>query len=324
MLAQMEVLVRHRLEYGALVATAWLCRRLPHEAAIVLGWCNARIAFHIFRSRRRETLRRIESVFGSDCAPRCRRRIAWLSLRNIFFNAVEMMRADAYTERWMRRHVESYGEVMGRVRDLAAQHGGLVLALPHFGNWDLAGIAARMAGIPIFSVAGVQKNPLTNDWMNRQRGVGIDIIPRGSSALRQVVRRLRRGEVLAILPDVRTRKPDLSIPFLGGSANLGRGMAQFARVAGVPVLPVIARRVGWFRHRFDLLEPVFHDRDAAADDDLRRVTAVVMGQIEAIIRADPGQWFWYNKRWVLDPLEQTVPEEGATSPIDTQPIMEQA
>lgn len=303
----MSVSLKHRLEYAALLAIAWLFRVLPHKAAFAVAWAGARVAFHIFRFRRRETLRRIGFVFGDTLTPRQRRRVAWLSLRNLAFNMVELMRAGRYTYAWLERHIDNYAPIMARLRELVAEHGGLVIGLPHLGNWDLAGIAVHHAGIKIFSVAGVQRNQLTNDWLNRQRGFGLDIIPRGSSALRQVVRRLRNGEIFAILPDVRTRRPDLSIPFLGGTANLGRGMAQFARVARVPVLPVIVRRVGWFRHRFDALDPLFPDPDAEADQDLLRITTCIMRQIEAMIRAEPGQWFWYNRRWVLDPLDAEEP-----------------
>ncbi len=309
----MAVPLRHRIEYAALKLVAGVLRLLPHPVAIFTAWIAARLAFHVVRFRRRETLRRIASVLGTVCTPREQRRIAWLSLRNIFFNATELIRAEAYTAAWMQRHVDNYAPCMARLRLLVAEHGGVVIALPHIGNWDLAGVAVHRAGIKIFSVAGVQHNTLVNDWLNRQRGVGLDILPRGSSALRQVVKRLRAGQVFAILPDVRTRRPDLAIPFLGATANLGRGMAQFARVAGVPVLPVIVRRAGWFRHRFDLLEPLFPDKAIAAESDMRRITTCVMTQIEAMIRSAPGQWFWYNKRWVLEPLPDEASENEPES-----------
>ncbi|NLF23623.1 MAG: lysophospholipid acyltransferase family protein [Lentisphaerae bacterium] len=297
---------RHRVEYTALRLAAGGIRLLPHRAALALAGLLAGVLFHVFRFRRRETLRRIEAVFGDAFAPCERRRIAWMSLRNLSFNIAELMRAAAYTPAWLGRHIENYASCMERLRQLLAQHGGLVIALPHIGNWDLAGIAVHQAGIRIFSVAGVQHNRYVNDWLNRQRGYGLDIIPRGSSALRQVIRRLRAGEVFAILPDVRTKRPDLSIPFLGGQANLGRGMAQFARVANVPILPVTVRRVGWCRHRVDLSDPLLPDRSRDAQEDLARLTTEVMSRIDAMIRADPGQWFWYNKRWVLEPLEETT------------------
>jgi len=38
------------------------------------------------------------------------------------------------------------------------------------------------------------------------------------------------------------------------------------------------------------------------------MTAAVLSEIERAIRQDPGQWFWYNRRWVLDPVD--TPQEG--------------
>jgi lauroyl/myristoyl acyltransferase len=32
------------------------------------------------------------------------------------------------------------------------------------------------------------------------------------------------------------------------------------------------------------------------------MTQQVLTIVEEAIRADPGQWFWYNKRWILDPV----------------------
>ncbi len=308
--------VRHRpkhwLEYLALRLVAVLLRFAPRWLGQSLLWLLARLAFSLLRFRRRETLRRIRQVLGPGLPPAAQRRIAWLSLRNIFFNAFELMRAGGYTAAWMRAHVENHDPSMETLRRLAAQYGGVVIALPHCGNWDLAGIAAHLAGIRIFSVAGMQRNRLVNDWINHQRRQGIHIVERGSAALRQIVRRLRQGEVFAILPDVRTRRPDLTIPFLGGKANLGRGMAQFARAAGVPILPVVARRIGWGRHRFEVLPPVHSDNALDKESDIRTMTMRVMSGLESAIRSSPEQWFWYNKRWVLEPLsdvETPAPED---------------
>jgi KDO2-lipid IV(A) lauroyltransferase len=113
---------------------------------------------------------------------------------------------------------------------------------------------------------------------------------------------LRAGGAFAILPDVRMRQPDLTVPFLGAEANLGRGMALFARTAGVPILPVLVTRVGWGRQRFEPRPPVHPDPSADKESDALRMTRTVMAHIDKAIRNDPGQWFWYNKRWVLEPV----------------------
>jgi len=34
------------------------------------------------------------------------------------------------------------------------------------------------------------------------------------------------------------------------------------------------------------------------------MTLAVMKIIDDAIRSNPGQWFWFNKRWILDPLPE--------------------
>ncbi len=277
-----------------------LFRILPYCACVGLAWLIARFAFHVLRWRRREAERRIRSVLGVGAAEA--RKIAWLSLRNSMLTAGEILYGRAVRDSWIRRHVDGCPESLEKFKAASAPGRGIVLALPHFGNWYLAGSVMAHYGVPLFAVAGVQKNPLTNDWMNRRLYGKMQIFERGSSALRQCVKSLRSGGVLAILPDVRMKTPDLTVRFLGGDANLGRGMAAFARRTDSPIVLAKIRRVGLSHHVFDLAEPIFPDKSLDEETDVRRLTETVMSSIEAQIRANPGQWFWYNKRWVLDPL----------------------
>lgn len=233
-------------------------------------------------------------------------RVAWLSLRNIVLNAAELMGTGSISGKWIhRRYISGYDEVMDVFRKIIADGHGVILALPHFGNWDLAGITVAHAGIPIFAIAGSQKNPLTNDWINRKRAKGITVLERGSSAIRQCVKRLREKEVMAVLPDVRMKQPDLTVPFLGSEANLGRGMAAFAIQTSSPVLLIRLRRVGLFHHTMAVADTVWPESDSTKDmAEITRITERIMSQIDAQIREEPGQWFWYNKRWILDKLTQ--------------------
>jgi lauroyl/myristoyl acyltransferase len=113
---------------------------------------------------------------------------------------------------------------------------------------------------------------------------------------------LKEGKVMAILPDVRARTEALPIEFLGREANIGAGMALFARQAGVPIFPIILKRVGWTRHVWTPLEPVFPAGESDKQQDWQRMTQAVMTRFDQAICESPEQYFWYNKRWVLDPL----------------------
>jgi KDO2-lipid IV(A) lauroyltransferase len=138
--------------------------------------------------------------------------------------------------------------------------------------------------------------------MNRRLYGGMTIFERGSSAIRDCIKALRSGGVMAILPDVRMKTQDLSVPFLGGMANVGRGMAAFARKTNSPIVVAKLRRDGLTRHEFALSDPIVPDPSLPAEEDILRMTTIVLAGIDKRIREEPEQWFWYNKRWVLDPV----------------------
>jgi lauroyl/myristoyl acyltransferase len=293
---------KHVVEYVCLRALSGLLNALPYRAALAFAWLLAALAFCTARSRMRETRRRIRLVFGESLPARAVRHIAWISCRNLFFNGVEMLRAHRLDSKWLARSCDCAAAVQA-VRSALAGGRGAVAAVPHMGNWEVMAIVCRLHNLPIFGIAGRQNNPLTNNYLNRLRaGVAAPAVERGSDAMRAVLQRLMAGQFMAILPDVRMRGPGVLVPFLGGKANLGPGMALFARRAGVPILTGYSRRVGWTRHVFQMFPPVHPDNSLDKGEDVVRMTALVMKHIEDAIRLEPEQWFWFNSRWVLDPL----------------------
>ena len=299
--------VGHVLEYVLLRSLTALVGLLPHRAALALAWALAAVARGPARRRLRTAAARVAEVFGGQFDPRARRAVVRRAWRNLFFNAVEVMRIPRLTPARLLRLTR--WDDPGGLREYLRAGRGAILAVPHMGNWDLAGVAAPSHGIPVFFMARRQKNPLTDAYLNRLRSqTGVEVVLTDSRSLREVVRRLARGQVLAILPDVRAKRAALDIAFLGGRANLGRGLALFARAAGVPVFPTYCRRTDWTQHVFTSLEPIWPDPAADPDADERRITQLVMERVEPAIRAQPEQYFWFNKRWVLEPLGKSPPD----------------
>jgi len=299
----MKYRVKHVVEYVGLRLVAGLVTILPYRAALALGWGIAWLAFNVGRFRQKETRRRIREVFGDRYDARGVRRIAWLSLRNLMFTAVDIMRTPATTLDSLGR-ITDYSRIQQALDAHKATGRGAIFAIPHMGAWELPGRAMILRGIPFFSVAGKQRNPLFDEYLNstRERS-GMPILMRGASTLKQIIHRLKQGEMLALLPDVRMRTEAVKVRFLGKEANIGGGMAMFARHAGVPVFPVIVTRVGWTRHTGRIYPPVEPDPAADKHADAQRISQAVMDVISAAILAEPEQWFWYNKRWVLEPVE---------------------
>jgi len=293
---------KHRFEYALLRLLSVPAERLPYPAALAFGQAMASVFFHAAHERRNAAETRIRSVFGQAMTEQEVRTTAWISCRNVVFNAVELMRLATAPRDWPLSLFKC-ADVLDSIKRHTDSGRGAIIAVPHMGNWDMAGAACRLHGIPIFNIAATQKNPLVNAYLNRLRGVqGAETLERGSGAMRAVLRKLREGGALAILPDVRVRNAGIEVPFLGGRANVGRGMALFAQHAGVPILPCFVSREGRRSLNITMAEPVTPDNAADTEEDVRRMTETVMGLIDGAVRRRPEQWFWFNKRWVLDPL----------------------
>jgi len=292
---------KHIIEYAFLRAVTGLVSVLPLRGALGLGWVLARLSYPFVTRRSTEARRRMRSVLGPNVAESDLRRWAWISWRNIFFNTIEIARAPSWDLRRVNRYVD-HTEVQ-KLLDLHRTRGGFTLAVCHMGNWELAGFTVRLLGLPIFVMMRGQSNPLVTDYLNRIREAsGVGAIERHSKALNQIVKRIRAGEMFTILPDIRAKSPDgaVKVPFLGGEAYLNAGVCMFACLTKTPVITAFVRRVGWTRHRILVQDPIEPDPTSDKHDDIARMTAEIMARFDAEIRRDPGQYFWYNKRWVLD------------------------
>lgn len=315
--------LKHRAEYWLLRAFCAMVSRLPYRLALLLAAGLARLGFALGRSRRREAIRRIRSVLGDSCTPCRAHAIAWQSLRNMAFNLAEILYMGGGRPRQLPVSIDMQ-DALNRVRAYADAHPGrgAIFACPHMGNWELAGIVVPSLGIRMFTLTGVQKNPLVQDFLQRLRHApGVELIERGSgTTLRKIFSNLRQGKFLAIMPDLRSRQPGVRVRFFGGEANLYPGMGHFARQVNVPVFLAVMKRHGWTRHTLDLYGPFEPDPALSKEEDAIRLSQMVMDIVDSEIRKDPGQWFWFNKRWILDPLEpESAPQIPTDSPQPSPP-----
>ena len=290
------------LEYGTLRFFCGIVNLIPYRMAMGLAAAFAWCAFHVLRLKRARTLQRLRDVFPEKPAGELRR-IAWRSFANILQTGVEMIRAPRLTQRWMDRHVLDGRLYKDRLQALVDEGKGVVIMVPHSGNWYMAAWAMAKYGLPLFAIAARQRNPKLNAWMNRQYG-DIEVLDRDNrSTLIQIHQRLRDGRAFAILPDLRVRTPDVEVDFLGGRANVSHAGAAFAVNSGCPiVLAVMTRENG--RHVFHYLKALRPDLAADKKEETRRLTREALKLLSDEIVKHPGDWYWYNKRWILEPVKK--------------------
>ena len=282
-------------EYAALRFFCGIVNLVPYGCACLLARLLARGAFAAGFKRRR-TLDRIRSVFPAISA-REAKRIAVSSLENVLQTAVEMIRAPKLTREWMDRHVTEGPRYKAMLQEIVDRGHGAVIMVPHSGNWYMAAWAMAKYGLPLFAIAARQRNPKIDAWMNRQYG-DIEVLDRDCrDTLGKIKTYLGAGRAFAILPDLRVRKRDVDAEFLGGRANVSHAGAMFAVHAHAPIVVAAMTRENG-RHVINYLATLDTDGRTAAD-----LTREAMKLLSDFVTAHPGDWYWYNKRWILEPVD---------------------
>lgn len=288
-------------EYAALRGACAVVNAVPYPVACAAAKALAWTLVNVFRFKRRRTMERIRGCFPEK-TEREAGRIAVKSLANVLMSAVEMIRAPRLDLAWIERHVKDVHVYAERLKAIAAEGRGVVIMVPHSGNWYMAAWAMARCGVPLFAIAARQRNPYIDAWMNRQYGEGLEVVERGSvRVMAEIKARLKKGRCFAILPDLRVPAPDVQVPFLNGTANVSHGGAAFATAVGAPVVVAIMRRERGM-HVFDHLATLRPDPKKGRKEEAVRLTREAMALIDAAVHKTPEHWFWYNKRWLLQPV----------------------
>ena len=140
-----------------------------------------------------------------------------------------------------------------------------------------------------------------NDYINKMRRTfSMEVLHREANMWKGVADRIKKGKVLAILPDIGVRAKGVKVDFLNGTATIAIGAARFAQLSNCPIYPIVVRRIGWTQHEATLLDPIIFNPSANKDEEEHRIMQSIMTELSDEILKTPEQYFWYNKRWVLN------------------------
>jgi KDO2-lipid IV(A) lauroyltransferase len=281
-----------------LALLAWLSRRslgFLHALGGVMGW-----AAYLFSRRYRRRFLHNAQLAGLDAAVR-RAAIA------------EAGRMVAETPRiWMRPSDAPLSPpvqwVDAELVDAAlAQGRGLLVLTPHLGGFEvLVQAYAERFGkhAPVTALYRPAKKPWLRELEERSRTrPGMLSAPASLAGVRQMIRALRAGQCVGLLPDqVPPRGMGVWAPFFGVNAYTMTLAARLALTTGAPMLLMLGQRLprgaGWRVQVFEMPEPL-PARAAFADDEAHQVAcaAAVNGAMEFLIRRCPAQYLWGYHRY---------------------------
>jgi phosphatidylinositol dimannoside acyltransferase len=129
----------------------------------------------------------------------------------------------------------------GPVRQALAEGRGVVMALPHSGNWDHAGAWSTLALAPVTTVMErLRPEEVFERFLHFRQRLGMEILPLtgGGDLFGVLVRRLRRGGFVPLLADRDLTATGVPVTLFGETARMAAGPASLALVSGAALYPV--------------------------------------------------------------------------------------
>jgi KDO2-lipid IV(A) lauroyltransferase len=288
----------------------WLSRRpLRHLHAwgAALGW----LAYGLSPSYRRR-LRANAALAGISVAER-RASVAEagrlvLELPRLWLRPADQSIADPV--RW-----EGADALEAQLGDPSAKGRGLVLLTPHLGSFEVAAQAyAERFG---------QRQPLTvmyrparKAWLRQLEETArarpaLATAPASLAGVRMMIRALRRGETVGLLPDqVPPEGQGVWSQFFGQRAYTmtlaARLVQQTGAGLGVAWCERLPRGEGYVVHVTPLSEPLPLASVAAGEGGDAAAALAINRSMEAIIRLKPSQYLWGYNRY-KNPRQQVAP-----------------
>jgi KDO2-lipid IV(A) lauroyltransferase len=177
-----------------------------------------------------------------------------------------------------------------------------VLALTaHFGNWELLTVSAALLDIPLgILYRPLDFKPIDRFFVNLRTRFGAKVIPQ-KRALREILRSLGGGEIIALLMDQNVDWYEgVFVDFMGRRACTNKGLALIALKSEAPVVPVfMVRRRNGFTTIFLPEIPLIKNGDKTRD--IEENTAQYNKVIASFLHQYPEQWFWLHQRWKTRP-----------------------
>lgn len=189
---------------------------------------------------------------------------------------------------------------------------GVVLALPHLGNWDLAGAwVTTDLKVPFTTVAErLKPESLYDRFVAYREGLGMEVLPHtGGAAFGTLARRLRSGGLVCLVADRDLSSSGIEVSFFGDTARMPAGPALLAQQTGALLLPVTLSYDDTPVMKARIHPPV---EVPESGDRAAKTSAMTQALADAFavgIAEHPEDWHMLQRLWLAD-LEPRADRSG--------------
>lgn len=175
---------------------------------------------------------------------------------------------------------------------------GAVLALPHSGNWDMAGVWLVQAHGTFTTVAErLKPESLYRRFIDYRESLGFEVLPLSGgerSPFELLSERLRDNGIVCLMAERDLTRTGVQVEFFGEPTKMPAGSAKLAIETGAALMPVHC----WYDG--DLSRAYIYPALDCASRDVGVITQALADQFAKNIAAHPADWHMLQPQWLAD------------------------
>nr|WP_308198731.1 phosphatidylinositol mannoside acyltransferase [Actinomadura litoris] len=287
----------------AAYALGWtVVRKMPERAARLAFAALADRTWHGHGSGVRQLERNLCRVLGKDAVDDEVRVLSKKVLRSYFRYWLEVFRLPEYDRERILGGMRVTGEK--KIFSNLDAGRGVVLALPHMGNYEHAGAWLVHCGYPFTTVAErLRPESLYDRFVEFREGLGMEVLAhKGASAFGRMARRLRAGRPVCLVVDRDLTATGVDVEFFGATARMPAVAAALALQTGAALIPVTL----WYEGEYwgaRVHEEIPVPGQGSRQEKIQAMTQEMARVFQEGIAAHPEDWHMLQKVWVEDLAE---------------------
>ena len=180
--------------------------------------------------------------------------------------------------------------------DAIASKTGVIVALPHAGNWDHAGAYFCGQGIHLVTVVEhLKPEKLFLKFLGYRQAMGMEVLPLDGRVLGSLAQRLRQGALVALIADRDLSRSGINVNFFGGPARMPAGPALLALKTRAPLITAFVSYTesGIHIDFNEVLLPTSGSDEAKVSETVQRMA----NYFEEGISKHPEDWHMLQRIW---------------------------
>ncbi len=181
--------------------------------------------------------------------------------------------------------------------DAIAAKTGVIVSLPHAGNWDHAGAYFCAKGVHLVTVAErLKPEKLFLKFLEYRQNMGMEVLPLDGRVLGTLAQRLRQGALVALVADRDLSRSGIDVTFFGGPSRMPAGPALLSLKTQAPLITAFVSYTESGIHI--AFKQVLLPSEGTEEQKVVEIVQMTAQHFEEGIAKNPQDWHMLQRIWI--------------------------